>query len=326
MKDIKITPENIDALIAKEMEGSTLPSEANAIHAWRNQSEENDRYYMQIHQVNEMYQNGNVVNIDVAWSKMKDKMSTKSYSDSKSKSPKNTNNNWKYMAYAASVLLLFYVGVFLVGLPETTDHIATTNAPLQHKLEDGSIITLEKNSALSKMEHKNREYTFVGKATFTVKHDDLNPFIIHMDAVMVQDLGTIFEIEAVPGNDTVQVKVSEGSVQFFTVENKGLSLKEGEEAIYIKSKNRFLKRKIHVGKQVLNATFHSASIDEVMDYLSYAFRLDIQLENEDIKKCNITVDFSDAEYTIVKDIIQETLNLNMEDDGKKVTITGKGCP
>lgn len=325
MNQIIITNNNIDEIIAKEMEGSASQEELKALQAWVHQSTENHKYYQQLHEVNHFYDGKSlgVVDTDKAWSKVYSKIAQSS-TIQETTNPK-ARTLWHYVGYAAAIAVLVIAINILWRKPQATQVYATNNSEVHHSLSDGSSVLLKKNSALRLLQAGKREYKFVGQAKFKVNHDDKIPFVLYMDDVIVKDLGTIFDVDAMPDNDTVQVKVSDGAVQFYTIDNIGMTLNEGEEAIYIKSKNKFLKRAIDVTKEFLTTSFQNATLGDVIDQLSYAFRKEVKLENEAIKNCNITVDFSAAEYALVKDILQETLDINLEEKDGIIIIKGQGC-
>ena len=325
MSNIHADQNNIHDLISKEIEGSASVQELKAINQWVNSSSENQNYYNQIHKVNNLFKNNALPNVstEMAWARVKSKINETKHPAGIAK--KQINKSWqKYLAYAASILLIYFIGNYLY------QYVAPNNGNIytevkSHRLNDGTMVELGKNSALSLIHENSREYSFSGKAKFSVKHDEQKPFIIHIDRVRIMDLGTEFEIEANPASDTVYVTVHNGKVQFFTLENSGLNLEEGEEAIYIKSKNRFFKRNIDQDKEVLTVSFHDAMLSDVMDNLSYSFRKTIAIDNEATINCNLTVDFSNADFNLVKEVIEETLNLKLITTADTLRVTGIGC-
>jgi transmembrane sensor len=326
MNQIIITNNNIDEIIAKEIEGSASHEELTALNSWVNLSEDNGSYYRQMHEVNNFFDGKSLgkVDTDSAWSKV----SARILDNESDQVPSLQAKSWsmlKYLGYAAAVAVLIFATTIIWQKPDNHQIYAADDTEINHSLADGSSVVMKKNSALRLLESSKREYMFVGQAKFKVTHSDKVPFVLHIDDIRVKDLGTVFDVEALPGNDTVQVKVSEGSVQFYTIDNVGMTLKAGEEAIYIKSKNKFLKRAIDVTKQFLTTSFQNATLGDVIDQLSYAFRKNVELENQSIKNCSITVDFSDAEYTLVKDILQETLDVNLVEKDGTIIIKGEGC-
>jgi len=267
----------------------------------------------------------NPVDVGAAWDKVSSKMkhSTSTQEDAV-ESPTIIKRILKIGGYAATVALLITVGVLMKDSNPNTQ-LSTTDIAMSHELEDGSVINLGKNSALSKLDNGQRSYSFSGEAEFQIVHDDNNPFVVHMNGILVKDLGTVFHIESIPMNDTVFVSVTEGIAQFYTLTASGIILESGEEGMYIKSKDRFYKRSIDAGKQFLSIAFQNATLGEVIDHLSYSFRKNISIKNEAIRNCNLTVDFSKAPFSMVVEIIGETLDLDIQSEHDSLTIDGKGC-
>ena len=322
MKNINITHQNVSNFIAKEMEGSASSLELLAIKEWVKESEENKRFYDEMRKVDDLYSFDFAESIDAdkAWSKVKNQIGSE-------KTPQKVKSlNKRYiLGYAAAIGILIFATVALFQSNNRLPNLSTSGAGMVYALNDGSQVHLEANSALSQLNKEERIFTFAGKAEFEVVHNEARPFQVNIDDVRVKDLGTIFNIDALPGNDTIFVNVSEGLVNFFTLTHKGILLKEGEEGIYIKSKNKFYKRSIDVDNQVLNASFQNASMEDVIEHLAFSFRKQVILDNAKVNNCNITVDFSEVSFDQVKEIIEETLNINFEVNGDRLLINGAGC-
>ena len=327
MKKVVITTDNVEEIIAKKCDGLANQNEVQALEIWRSASSENDEHYRKIMQTNTYYagMKANEIDVEKAWNQVRTRM--KKDEGAKQKSGKSTStvtSLWKLVGYAASAILLITAGTFVLDLNEKSEFY-TTDVALVHELKDGSTVQLGKNSALSKISTSEREYNFSGEAEFEVIHDEERPFVVHMNNILVKDLGTVFHIKSVPSSDTVFVKVTEGIAQFYTLTNEGIILEHGEEGMYIKSKNEFYKRSIDENNQVLSINFQNASFDEVLDHLAYSFRKNITIQNEMIRNCDITVDFTKATFTEVKDIIEVTLDIQIHGDLTSLSIEGKGC-
>lgn len=327
MKEILITKDNIEEIVARQCDGIVDQYELRALNNWKKTSDENEEYYQKILKTNAFYADmkANNVDVDTAWSTVRSKMkNTEQNLQEHTKRPYSRRQMLKYVGYAASVLLIIVAGIFF-NKSDVPSQYLTTDVAMSHKLDDGSVIELAENSALNKISESGRAYNFSGEAEFQIVHDDTKPFIVHMNDIIVKDLGTVFRIRSIPTSDTVFVKVTEGIAQFYTLSDSGIVLEEGEEGMYIKSINKFYKRSIDVKNQFLSISFENATLGEVMDHLSYSFRKNISIDNESIRNCNLTVDFSRASLATVKEIIEETLNLEIEEHLTSLSIEGEGC-
>jgi transmembrane sensor len=323
MEKIILTKDNLEEIIGKYLDTIASPAELSALQIWRRESSDNEGYFQQIKQTNSLYSDmkSHPINVDNAWIKVNSKMKI---NDQKIEPENRIFNLWKYARYAASIIVLVSATWWLIPNQKPLD-VYSSNTQLNYQLDDGSIVNLSANSALNRISKDEREFNFSGSANFTVVHNDEKPFIINMPEVIVKDLGTVFNIDAQPMSDTVFVKVTEGVVQFYTKTDDGIMLEHGEEGMYIKSKNKFYKRSIDVKNQVLSIGFQNETFGDVIDHLSYSFRKEVKLENEALRNCNITVDFSKAPYSLVKEIIEETLNVSIVSDVNVLTFIGEGC-
>jgi len=327
MNKIHITKDNLEEIIARKCDGRAEADEIQALNDWISQSDKNRDAYQKVLQTNKLYaeMSANPVDVEAAWSNVRSKITKNDASKKSSEKPNAGIYRFlKIAGIAASIVLIAAVG-FLLRNSDSNSQYATTELAMSYDLEDGSVINLGKNSALSKLDEKDREYSFSGEAEFRIVHDDVRPFVVHMNDIIVKDLGTVFRIVSIPQNDTVFVSVTEGSAQFYTLTDSGIILESGEEGMYIKSKNRFYKRSMDVKNQFLSITFEDATLGEVVDHLSYSFRKSVSIQNEALRNCNLTVDFSKASLPIVKEIIEETLNVELVENQASISIEGKGC-
>ena len=153
------------------------------------------------------------------------------------------------------------------------------------------------------------------------------------EAVIVQVLGTHFNIEAYPEDAQVKTTLLEGSVAVSLIgkEEERLVLSPNESAIYNKDKKSLT---LHTEKDASeeiawrNGTllFKSIPLQEIVRQLSNAFHTDIRIEDADLQNYHMTATFSDGEtleeilsllcrnqkfgYTKTNDIITITQKLN----------------
>lgn len=116
------------------------------------------------------------------------------------------------LALAASMAF-----VILPSLPNTTPRpYAITTKPGERRqiaLVDGTRIDVNGASRLE-LDHANPRVATLhsGEATFHVRHDPRDPFVLHSGALTVQDVGTVFNVER--DGHRLDVQVAEGAVVF----------------------------------------------------------------------------------------------------------------
>ena len=174
-----------------------------------------------------------------------------------------------------------------------------------------------------------RKLKLRGEGYFEVKHDEEQPFQIESGKVIIEDLGTAFNIKAYPESDSVEVMVSEGEVRFYTIENEGLHLMAGESGIYLKQTQEFFKvEKIDSNvlaykTGVLN--FNNADLKTVIGKINEVYRSKISLKNPAIEQCKITVSFKNEKLDTIVEVIAETLHLTVEREKNRIILDGMSC-
>jgi ferric-dicitrate binding protein FerR (iron transport regulator) len=128
------------------------------------------------------------------------------------------NRRLKMWSFAAcTILALLVCGLFAYRQYYRQNLSVTTayNTVRELKLPDSSRIILNANSHIRYLAHwkanQPREVWLTGEAYFEVKHNNINPsnisaherFIVHAPKMDIQVLGTIFNVKARPGNNTV---------------------------------------------------------------------------------------------------------------------------
>jgi transmembrane sensor len=197
-------------------------------------------------------------------------------------------------------------------------------------LDDGTQVELDKNSSLTLLagyNGKQRRIKLNGKATFKVEHDAGKPFIVEAGGVLIQDIGTAFEVKAQPDEDTVEVWVTEGIVEMFT-ENDTLRLTQNQRGYYVPALNkiydeRLLQQAIEDNSRIFH--FSNTTLGEVIQQLNAVYPTPIRLSNAALERCRITVDFTNEPQEVVVEIIAETLGLQVERTHGKYTLKGEAC-
>jgi ferric-dicitrate binding protein FerR (iron transport regulator) len=84
------------------------------------------------------------------------------------------------------------------------------------ELPDGTIVYLKENSRLfynSDFSNSNRKVEFEGEALFDVRHDSLNPFIVHTKNADLKVLGTIFNLRSDQINNQFEAVLIKGKIE-----------------------------------------------------------------------------------------------------------------
>ncbi|HPQ35391.1 MAG TPA: DUF4974 domain-containing protein [Tenuifilaceae bacterium] len=333
---------NIDQIIVRFLANEASDQEVELLNSWMDQSEENRKYFGDIQFINsKTISSHRIIRVDVdnAWSKVQSQMKK---SESKKEEPKGKiiSFNIPTLAKVAAVILIatgvsFALFRYLfTPVIESTQVIAlaSNDSIVSKQLEDSSTVFLNRNSKITYSKaygRKKREVKLEGEAFFDVKHVDEKPFIVEAEGTFIEDIGTSFNIKAFDSDTIVEVFVKTGEVMFFTKENEGISLKEGETGIYSKNSRTFKKKSQEEGNTISYVNrifvFQNTRLSEAIQQLSNVYGVDIALQNDSLRDCTITVTFENEEINIVLSIIAETLNLQLREADNKFIIEGDSC-
>lgn len=211
------------------------------------------------------------------------------------------------MASAAAVAVLCVLGwwAYYMFAPVPLQTVSTLAETRSITLPDQTEIVLNRYSTLTYPERfrgKDRKVQLQGEAYFEVSKDAAHPFKVEAEAVIVQVLGTHFNIEAYPEDAQVKTTLLEGSVAVSLIgkEEERLVLSPNESAIYNKDKKSLT---LHTEKDASeeiawrNGTllFKNIPLQEIVRQLSNAFHTDIRIEDTDLQNYHMTATFSDGE-------------------------------
>ncbi len=324
---------DIDNLIAKVLSGEANREELLQLENWTKANKENQTYFEESKSIFERISTLKEevsVNTELAWKKLEPKLNAPEARVIPLFRRKGI------LQAAASILLLVSLGFVLNWLfgptAKESMELATTTQIKEKNLPDGSKVVLDKNSRLTySLTKKNvRQVKLTGLAHFEVVHDDKKPFVIEVNEVFIKDIGTSFEVKALPESDLVEVSVQEGEVQFYTEKNTGLRLVKGEKASYNKQSKTFVKLSPTIGNKDFNRSarqfnFDNTPLSDVVEELNAVYNSDIRLENSRIGACRLSVTFNNEKLDVLLSVIAETLNLRVKHQDSTILLQGEAC-
>lgn len=191
--------------------------------------------------------------------------------------------------------------------------LSSGNMPLTDTLTDKTVITLNKNSALSYPAHFNRKNRIVqlrGEAFFKVAQQQNHPFIVHINDITVTVLGTSFNINEV--QDAVEVIVKTGSVKVSS-RNNAVQLQGGEKVVISHNQDRLQKEpvsdELYNYYRTREFICNNTPLRELVAALNKAYDTHIVIANPRLEDLRITTTFhrSQSVYAILA-IISRTFN------------------
>ncbi|MBB3700150.1 FecR domain-containing protein [Flammeovirga yaeyamensis] len=311
-----------DILIAKHLAGDISFEEELQLDAWVKKSEENQLHFEGMKAVWEATQPGKVsaaVDVDKAWNKFSEEIETK-----KGKTIQFTP--WQMVSAAVAAMLVIFFGVRFFQQSNTTvvddvQRFATTTSTLLDTLNDGSVITLNQESALAvqSFDGNSREMTLDGEAYFEVAHNEDQPFIVHTKYGDVTVLGTKFNVNTL--DNKVTVTVTDGLVKLTAPNKKYVLLPKGKQGIYASGQAVPLKNEVNVVNEMFwkhqKLEFKNAEFQEVVKSIEKAYDVKIEVNNENLYHKEVTSSFDHESIEGVLQVMEATLNLRVQKTADK---------
>ncbi len=197
-------------------------------------------------------------------------------------------------------------------------------------LPDGSRVVLGAASSLRTLGDygaTSRDVELVGEAQFTVTHDATRPFRIRTATSVIEDLGTVFTVRAVPA-EPLRVSVTEGSVRLRRSgrpEAAAVVLQPRDIAVLADTGDPVVTRGVEV--EHLQAwtqgrhDYRNTPAGEVFSDVERWFDLDIQVTDPVLLARPLNVPFDRRmSADAVLEILGETLEVQFERRGRIVTL------
>ena len=259
------------------------------------------------------------------------------------------NRGWMV---AAGILLLLTAGwLYWQQRPREISYdtiVAAAAEPLQEQtnlqntiqnltLPDGSTVSLAPKSRLSfsKKIGKQREVYLDGEAYFVVKRDPEQPFLVYAAETVTKVLGTSFTVRAFAGKPHIKVTVQEGKVSVSSRNNLSNNLKNtvllaaNQEATFVRDGEILVKSlvenptKITARQKELIYTDRSAA--EVLHDLEDQYGVALVYDEEALKKCFVTMSFSDEVFYERLRLLCRTIGAQYETIETQIVIKSHGC-
>jgi transmembrane sensor len=311
---------NFDQLMQRYLTGKVTEQERIKIEAWLDEQKTDDNTDLELSKEDE--------------EKIFQHLSTK---HGIGKAPiKKKNNGLLFFKIAASLLvvaLLSYTAWTLFDRSTTNTEILSVNGTDRVILNDGTIVWLRENSNVAYFEKTEGTTTYRhakinGEALFEVTKDESRPFIIECGEVKVRVVGTSFHLKFI--NNNVELSLLTGKVNVST-SNSTVDVEPNEKVIY-KGNGQFEKTSLTKTEETsivkdteYKLAFSDVSMNELIDRLEKKFAVDINVTDDKINKCQISIDLTDRSLEKSLQMIADVLHVDYTLRGKVVTLSGSGC-
>lgn len=314
--------EQIDDLIIRYYKGTIDSEEIDKLLSWIEKDPKNKNYFKEKISLLKTVQSQEI-SFDA-------KKSLAEFEKSTFK--KQSNPVLKVIAIAASLLIAIFLGKILLdkstsNLSEFHDYTAK-EANLIKLLDDNSQVVLSKNSVLSVPEifHENRRVVRLeGKAFFDVSEDPNRPFVVMCEEIMIQVIGTSFEVETNNEKNSVRVTVLSGSVSVKHDKSGVEKTLQQNDQIIISQEGIIVEEMKNNDENLLSwktgiLTFNNDKMSDVAQAISDFYGTKIIFEDEKLKNEFITLTIDNQSIDEVKDILEIILDATISETEGKWTI------
>lgn len=255
---------------------------------------------------------------------------------------KKINNSLKrriilVTSIAATILLFIVAGSvsFIrtnkVFQKSFTQNIAPKGQKSQVIMPDGTMAFLNSGTILkydNAFGKRNRNVELVGEAYFEVTHNKDLPFIIKVNEVEIEVLGTKFNVMAYPEEDYIETIVAEGKVNVREISGaSSLVLTANQRASYHKASKLLVlddsKSDVFISWKDNVLSFDNEDINDVIKKLERWYNVSITVDGKDSLVDRFTLTIRHESLKEVLDLIRLTTPFNYAIDDDKVKITYK---
>lgn len=316
-----------DDLLVKYLVGETDADENAAVENWLDADEKNLNYYNGFKKIWEdsllIAAENKIINENAAWKRLQNRIQE---NDVKVLTPQKSSVSW--LRIAASVLLITTLGwlgySYFANKSNTLIQIYASNTTLNDTLPDGTTVTLNKKSSLSytsKFKGSTRPVTLKGEAFFNVSPNKTKPFIIKINDVTVQVVGTSFNVKNKNGKTTVDVETGIVKVS----KNKDqVELRHGEKVIIADQESELLKSiskgRLYNYYRNKELVCDETPLQELVEALNEIYDANIIIKNPSLKEKPLTTVFKDQSLDQVLEVIQETFRIEIERKNNQILL------
>ncbi|MCF8227111.1 MAG: DUF4974 domain-containing protein [Bacteroidales bacterium] len=241
---MKTTKRNID-LISGFLKNELSENDRKELFHWVRQKPENRKYFDQLRDIWDaahLKEYKNIYNRKEGWNSLHE-LIRQDERIARQKTFRIIRNVFRYAAVVIVTIASVYFFVSRNPQLVFSENLNQISVPFGEKtsvfLSDSTKVTLNAGSTLSydnSFDYRNRKVYLRGEAFFEVSKNSSKPFIVNVDGLNVQVLGTKFNVKAYPDEHLVETILIEGSVQLEIEEsNKLLVMRPNEYVVYNKN-------------------------------------------------------------------------------------------
>lgn len=243
----------------------------------------------------------------------------------------------RYAAFLTLPLLLtsLTLGYLYFHEPVVDEKYAEVTAAMgsvtRYELPDRSVVWLNAGSTLrypTVFRKGSRNVELKGEAYFEVEADHERPFYVNTaNGLSVYVYGTKFNVAAYENDDCIETVLEKGKVNVITPNQETMILSPGEQLLYEKRSQKWIKNKVDVYEKVAwkdgKLIFRNALLEEIFKRLSRHFNVEIQFNNRSGKEYRYRATFRNETLPQILDYLAKsaTLKWKVEDAAQQADAT-----
>ncbi|NII80972.1 MULTISPECIES: FecR family protein [unclassified Pedobacter] len=316
-----------DELLIKVLLKESTIEENEKVEKWLNAAEANKKHFLQLEtiwNVSNTLKNENKRDEEQAWASFKTRRADLKPGGDNIK-PLNLGKIWLRIAAVLFIAVGGWVAYSLYSSGNYTE-LAATNQVRTETLPDGSALTLNKNSKISYAANfkNNRKLKLEqGDVFFDVAKDKIHPFVIDIEKISVEVVGTSFNIKHIK-KDT-EINVETGIVKVRLANNE-IKLYKGEKIHIDGNTSKLVKEQStdqlynYYRSNLFQA--NNIALSKLVITLNEAYGSNITLD-EKIKGLTINTTLKMGSINQNLEIICQTFNLQLSRNGNSILLSAK---
>jgi transmembrane sensor len=316
-----------DELLMKFLLKESTVEENEKVEKWLNAAAANKKRFAQLEtiwQVSNTLKNETQRDEELAWTSFKARRETLKSQEGTVK-PLNAPRFWLKIA---AVLFIVVGGWMVYNLyaPGNYTELTATQQVRTEALPDGSALTLNKHTKISYAGNfkNNRKLKMEqGDVFFDVAKDKTHPFVIDINRINVEVVGTSFNIKHLKNDTEINVETGIVKVRFA---NDEIKLYKGEKIHIDNNTHKLVKEQStdqlynYYRTRLIQA--NNIPLWKLVNTLNEAYGSHITLDDKS-KDLTITVTFKLGSLNDILLVTCETLNLNMTRNGDNILLSYK---
>ena len=314
--------EKIDIILIRYFSGEATEKELQYLDHWLLQSNENEQYF---HQMTQLYQYAGqseklpVIDTEKAWARFKSFMeeNRKDVTTKEAKEIRKVSST-SFYRIAAAIALLVVAGFSLYYFTQTSKTIQVMAVDTQKNftIYEDAVVTLFPDAEMVYNKKNNHQILLKGKAVFTIQSGESQKLIVQAGETYIEDIGTIFTVDATWPEQSITVSVSEGEVCFYTEKNSGVNVKAGESAVYNVPLKQFSiieeQSPISETPRATDLVFHNTSLYDAIEIIKARYGVAIVIHSNTVQQMLLNASFNDDESVeYILEIIAATLSAQL---------------